>query len=71
MSKYDPGYDAPLLARTYRYQPSTVEAIDKAAAALGSYPSRLTELLILDGLRRMESGELKIKRRPVVWSLHL
>jgi len=59
------------IARTYRLQPSTVALLDATCARLGVYQSDLLELLLLDGLRKVASGEIELKRTPVKFRISM
>lgn len=59
------------LPRTYRLEPATVQRLDAYCRQQGIWPSSLVQLLIADGLGRLERGELRLHRRPIMYEVEL
>lgn len=64
-----PGEKPGVLVRTYRLRIPTVRRIDGLCAERGWYPSDLVQLLLDEGLNRLQSGDLRITERPVMFQI--
>lgn len=66
-----PGEKPGRLARTYRLETDAVRLLDQMADELRVGQSELLQLCLLDGLKRIISGELRVVSEPIKYRLRV
>lgn len=66
-----PGEKPGRLARTYRLDRQAVQLLDQMADELRVGQSELLQLCLLDGLKRIISGELRVVSEPIKYRLRV